>query len=219
MSYKVGFCVSGKGMLARAAICSSEELQIKPEILIAEYKADPELESFCADHKIKFVKIPHMPRDKFNECLQQYLTNPILDLVCLTFDKIISPKLVNCYKGKMINVHPGLLPSFDGKNALERAETYGVRFAGATIHEVTEEVDAGPIISQCVVSLGLNEKFNNFGLKIYKHLEPMFLQTIKWYANGRIYKDETGRIWVKNASYGKIPISPSIELKIQEIIN
>ena len=114
----------------------------------------------------------------------------------------------------MINVHPGLLPSFDGKNALERAEIHGVRFAGATIHEVTEEVDAGPIISQCVVSLGFNEKFNNFGLRIYKHLEPMFLQTIKWYANGRIYKDEIGRIWVRNASYGTFPISPSIELKI-----
>jgi phosphoribosylglycinamide formyltransferase-1 len=214
VSYKVGFCVSGKGMLARAAIRNSEELQIKPEILIAEYKADPELESFCADHKIKFVKIPKMPRDKFNECLKQYLTNPILDLVCLTFDKIISPELVNCYKGKMINVHPGLLPSFVGKNALQRTEIHGVRFAGATIHEVTERVDAGPIISQCVVSLGFDEKSTHLGLKIYQHLEPMFLQTIKWYANGRIYKDEIGRIWVKNASYGKIPISPSIELKI-----
>jgi hypothetical protein len=77
VSYKVGFCDSGKGMLARAAIRNSEELQIKPEILIAEYKADPDLESFCADHKFNFVKIPKMPRDKFNELLKQYLTKPV----------------------------------------------------------------------------------------------------------------------------------------------
>jgi phosphoribosylglycinamide formyltransferase-1 len=213
LDYKVGFCVSGKGRLAKAAIENAEMLGIHPEILIAEHRADEGLESFCNKHKVEFIRIPKISRDEFNHVLFHSLTKQNLNLVCLTFDKIVAPELVNFYRGRMINVHPGLLPAFIGTKALERAELQGVRFAGATIHEVDEEVDAGAIISQCVVSLGLEEKHNEFGLKIYWLLEPMFLQTIKWYASERIFKDELGRIWVKNATYGNLPVSPSIEFK------
>lgn len=212
MDYKVGFCVSGKGRLAKSAIQNGEMLGIHPEILIAEHSADGDLESFCLSHKVEFIRIPKMSRAEFNHFLLQSLTKQNLNLVCLTFDKIVAPELVSFYQGRMINVHPGLLPAFIGTRALKRAELHGVRFAGATIHEVVEEVDAGAIISQCVISLGLAEKISEFGSKVYKLLEPMFLQTIKWYADQRIYKDERGRIWVKNATYGCLPVSPAIEL-------
>jgi phosphoribosylglycinamide formyltransferase 1 len=213
MGYKVGFCVSGKGRLAMAAIRNSLHLNIMPKILIADHNADSGLETLCTKYDVEFVRLPKMPRDNFNDLLFQSLTKQEMDLVCLTFDKVIATELVSFYKGRMINVHPGLLPAFVGPQALERAELKGVRFAGATIHEVVDEVDAGSIISQCIVSTGLKESSSEFGSKIYKQLEPMFLQTIKWYSEDRIFKDKLGRIWVKNASYGCLPVSPAIELK------
>ena len=216
MSFKVGFCVSGKGRLAMSAIRNAQRIGIKPCILIAEHTADQLLESFCCENEVNFVRIPKLPRVDFDQKLYESCTKQVLDLVCLTFDKIVAPRLVEYYKGRIINVHPALLPAFIGTKALERAESTGVRFAGATIHEVVEEVDAGAIVAQCLVSLGYMEKYNSFGFKIYKHLEPMFLQTLNWYATGRVFKDEKGRIWVRNAVYGGIPISPEIEIKFPE---
>jgi phosphoribosylglycinamide formyltransferase-1 len=212
MHFKVGFFVSGKGRLAMAAIENSAYIGIHPCVVIADHNADGDLERFSANHGVPFVRIPKLPRSEFDQVLYEYCTKESFDLVCLTFDKIVPPDLVALYRGRMINVHPGLLPAFDGMGALERAEFRGVRFAGATIHEVVEEVDAGPIIAQCVTGLDFKEKSDEFGARLYGDLRKMFLQTLNWYATGRVFKDEIGRIWIKDAKYGGFPISPSVEL-------
>lgn len=214
MAYSVGFCVSGKGRLARAAIVNAKHIGINPGLLIADHNAENDLEHFCIEYGVTFIRIPKLPRSEFNQVLLNACTKKNLDLVCLTFDKILPTQLVNFFEGRMINVHPALLPAFVGTKALERAEFQGVRFAGATIHEVVEKVDAGSIVAQCIVSLDFMEKYENFGAKIYQHLEPMFLQAINWYATGRIYKDEFNRIWVRDAVYGSLPISPALELNL-----
>lgn len=212
MKYNVVFCVSGNGSLAKAAIKHSNLLNINPKILIADVNANDELEIFCKYYNVKYLNLNKVSKDLINEYLYKILSQYLFDLVCLTFDRIIQPKLVELYKGRMINVHPSILPSFAGTNALKKSTRYGVRFVGATIHEVDIEIDKGPIITQCVLPLTPNNNYIDIGKQIYRYLEPMFLQTIKWYSDHRVFKDEIGRVWIKDADYGSLPISPSIEL-------
>jgi phosphoribosylglycinamide formyltransferase-1 len=133
------------------------------------------------------------------------------ELVVLTFDRIVPPSVLDAYPGRILNVHPALLPAFPGMRALERTVESGARVGGATIHEVVEAVDAGPIVAQAVLATDPSESVEAFGARMYALLEPMFLQVLHWYAQGRVGHDDSGRVIVRGATYGTLPISPALE--------
>src|SRR5262249_4503741 len=132
----------------------------------------------------------------------------------LTFDRIIPPDLVARYPGRIINTHMGLLPGFKGMNGLAQALEAGVRFAGATIHEVVEGGDDGAVIAQCGGGTARDDSPALLGVRLFASLRRMYLQVIAWYAAGRVVKDQRGRIWVRDAIYGELPISPAVELDL-----
>jgi phosphoribosylglycinamide formyltransferase-1 len=209
--YKVGFCISGGGRLARAAIQQASALGIVPSLVVLDHTAAPGIEAFCAEHQVRCARLEKMNRELFQTELHRVCTEDRLDLLVLTFDRIVRAPLLDDYAGRMINVHPALLPAFVGTNALERTAGSGVRFGGATIHEVIEELDAGPIIAQCTLALERGESATDYGARLFEMLRPMFLQTLKWYAEGRVEKDCEGKIWVRGATYGRLPVSPCLE--------
>lgn len=209
--YKVGFCISGGGRLARAAVRQASALGIVPALVVLDHTAAPDLEAFCAAHHVRCVRLGKMNREQFQAELHRVCVEDRLDLLVLTFDRIVRAPLLQAYAGRMINVHPSLLPAFAGAKALERTVAAGVQFGGATIHEVAEELDAGPIIAQCALALERGESATDYGARLFELLRPMFLQTLKWYAEGRIEKDHEGKIWVRGATYGRLPVSPSLE--------
>jgi len=84
----------------------------------------------------------------------ELLQTKSIDLVCLAgFMRILGKKFIEAFSGKIINIHPSLLPAFPGLNVQEKALQHGVRFSGCTVHFVNEEVDGGAIISQAVVPI------------------------------------------------------------------
>ena len=98
------------------------------------------------DHQ-KFVS-----RDAFDAALQNEIDSYQPALVVLAgFMRILTPGFVQHYAGRMINIHPSLLPAFTGLNTHQRAIDAGCEFAGATVHQVTVELDHGPILAQAVV--------------------------------------------------------------------
>jgi phosphoribosylglycinamide formyltransferase-1 len=208
---RVGFFVSGQGQLFRDAADVSDRLGISPTLVVAETKAAPDLEEFCGGRGIPFERLDPHDRSTFDRRVATLAIEARLDLLCLTFDRIVSAGLVAHYRGRIVNVHPALLPSFPGPNALVRAAGSGARFAGATIHEVTEEVDAGPIVAQCVVGLCREDTAEAVGRRIYVLLRPMFLQVLAWYATSRVTHDDQGRAWIRDAVYGELPTSPTVE--------
>src|SRR4051812_13629051 len=185
-NFKVGFCLSGMGRLFRAAADQSIALGIHPALVVAEAKASADLEAFCAERDIKFVRLPPLPRREFDAKIFSLCSGTELDLLCLTFDKLLPASLVRHYSGKIINVHPALLPAFKGMHALQQVAVWGVRRAGATIQEVDEQMAHGPIIAQCAVALGGGETAANIGFRVFPLLRPMYLQVIAWYATGRV---------------------------------
>lgn len=208
--FRVGFCVSGAGRLFRAAACHAVALGIHPALVVAESKCAEDLEAFCAERKVPIHKLNPKPRAAFDSEITRLCVAAELDLLCLTFDRIVPPPLVAHYRGRIINVHMGLLPAFKGMGALAQAVRQGVRFAGATVHEVTEDVDAGAVVSQCVIALRRQESPESLGRRLFVWLRPMFLQVLAWYAVGRVIR-QGGHLWVRDAVYGELPVSPAIE--------
>ncbi|HVE73186.1 MAG TPA: formyltransferase family protein [Thermoanaerobaculia bacterium] len=208
---RVGFCVSGVGLLFRTAVQRRAELGIDPVLLVARPNAAQDLEQFCALHGVPMVRLAKMPREEFNETLSRVCIDAHADLFSLSFDRIIPPDLVRCYRQRMINVHPSLLPAFPGTSGTADTLARGARFGGATIHEVVDEVDAGPIVAQCVLATIPGESLDAFRLRLFVYLEPMYLQVLKWYAEGRVGHDEAGRVVVRDARYGELPVAPSLE--------
>jgi phosphoribosylglycinamide formyltransferase-1 len=91
-------------------------------------------------------------REAFDAALRQVIDQYQPALVLLAgFMRILTPAFVNHYAGRLVNIHPSLLPAFTGLHTHQRAIDAGCKFAGATVHEVTAELDIGPILEQAVV--------------------------------------------------------------------
>ena len=100
----------------------------------------------CIDHKA------FDSREAFDQALIQQIDTHAPNLVVLAgFMRILTPGFVSHYAGRLINIHPSLLPAFTGLHTHQRAIDAGCKFAGATVHQVTAELDVGPILAQAVV--------------------------------------------------------------------
>lgn len=210
--FRLGFCVSGGGRLARAAIVQAAQLGVTPALLLADHRASPDLEPFCERHGVPMVRLAKAPRAEFDRRLTETCIDARLDLLALTFEWLVRPDLIAHYRGRIINVHPALLPAFKGMNSLAEGVGSGARYVGASIHEVDEGVDTGPTIAQCVVGLRREDTTELAGARLFNLMRPMFLQVIRWHVEGRVTRDGQGRVWVKDAVYGEFPISPAVEM-------
>lgn len=104
--------------------------------------------------------IPHkgLTREEYEKKLIEVIDKYDVDLVALAgFMRILSPYFVNHYKGKLMNIHPAILPAFPGINVQEKQFEYGVKIAGCTVHFVDEGTDTGPIIVQAAVPVYSND--------------------------------------------------------------
>ena len=89
-------------------------------------------------------------------------------IILAGFMKILSKEFVSKFSYKIINIHPSLLPAFKGRDAIKNAFEYGVKYTGVTVHYVTQEVDAGPIICQEVVKIDDSDTVESLEVKVHK---------------------------------------------------
>ena len=211
-SFRLGFCASGNGYLVRAAILQRHRLGVEPSLVVGETSTSRELEEFCDFHNVPFVRIARSSRSEFDNEVQRVCVDAQLDLLSLsTFNKIVPPGLVQHYSPRIINCHPALLPAFKGFHGFQESASSDARFFGMTIHEVTESVDDGPIIAQTIVATRRGETTETLGKRIYGQLRLMYLQVVSWYVQNRVEHDDSGHIYVRDAVYGELPTSPSVE--------
>ncbi|MDN5503301.1 MAG: phosphoribosylglycinamide formyltransferase [Comamonas sp.] len=118
-------------------------------------KADAKGLVFARDNGIATEVLDHKQfdsREAFDAELAQVIDRHSPDLVVLAgFMRILTPGFVSHYEGRMVNIHPSLLPAFTGLHTDQRAIDAGCRFAGCTVHRVTAELDVGPILDQAAV--------------------------------------------------------------------
>lgn len=122
---------------------------------VVSNKADAKGLVFARDNGIATALLDHKQfdsREAFDAELMQVIDRHAPDLVVLAgFMRILTPGFVAHYEGRLINIHPSLLPAFTGLHTHQRAIDAGCKFAGCTVHRVTAELDVGPILEQAVV--------------------------------------------------------------------
>jgi len=110
-----------------------------------------------------------------------------VELVCLAgFMRIVKGRLLEEYKGRMINIHPALLPSFKGLHGQRQALEYGVKYSGCTVHFVEEGVDTGPIIIQRVVPVLQDDDEETLSARILKEEHIAYPEAVKLIAEGKV---------------------------------
>ncbi len=103
--------------------------------------------------------------------------------------RLLSPETVRAFPDRMINIHPALLPAFPGLRAPAQAVEHGVRFSGCTIHLVTEEMDAGPIILQACVPVREDDDADSLAARILAEEHRILPEAIRLYAEGRLVRE------------------------------
>lgn len=124
---------------------------------------------------------------KIVSVLEENGVTPKDGLVCLAgFMRIISPEFIKRYKGRILNIHPAILPSFPGLHSQRQAVEYGVKYSGCTVHFVDEGVDTGPIILQAVVRVMDDDTEEALSKRILRQEHKAYPEAVRLFAEGRI---------------------------------
>lgn len=136
-------------------------------------------------------------REEFDRAMHNELIVAGVDIVCLAgFMRILSGEFTRKWKGKLINVHPALLPLFKGTHAQRQALEAGVRISGCTVHFVEEDVDAGAIITQEAVPVEINDTEEDLIERIKTAEHRAFPRALQLVATGKVYLDKENKlIW------------------------
>jgi phosphoribosylglycinamide formyltransferase 1 len=126
-------------------------------------------------------------REEFENVLMKRIDTCRPRLVALAgFMRVLSPDFVTHYRGHLLNIHPSLLPQFPGLNTHERALKNRVEHHGASVHFVTPEVDAGPIIIQAMVPVFPDDTPEGLAARVLKEEHRIYPQAIRWFVEGRL---------------------------------
>ena len=134
------------------------------------------------------IKGPNWDYDKkIVSVLEKYNVTASNGLVCLAgFMRIMSPEFIRHFKGRVMNIHPALLPSFPGLHSQKQAVEYGVKYSGCTVNFADEGVDTGPIIIQTVVKVKDDDTEETLTKRILAKEHKIYPEAVKLFAQGRI---------------------------------
>lgn len=153
---RVAVLISGRGSNMMSLVEASGTTGSSVEIAaVISNRADAAGIAWARERGLATGVVPHRAFDNrraFEEALQAEIENHAVDIIALAgFMRILGAAFVSRWEGRMLNIHPSLLPAFKGLNTHEQALEAGVKIAGCTVHFVTPEMDAGPIIAQAAV--------------------------------------------------------------------
>lgn len=182
---RIAVLASGRGSNLQAIIDSIEKGYIKNVrivIVISDRENAYALER-ARKHKIpaKFVNPKKFQsKDDYESKILKILEERKIDLICLAgYMRLVGKNILNKFKGRIMNIHPSLLPSFPGTHAQKDALEYGVKISGATVHFVDEGIDTGPIIIQACVAVFDDDTVKTLSERILKEEHRIYPLAIK----------------------------------------
>ncbi len=150
-------------------------------------------------------------REAFDAALAEIIDAYEPDLIALAgFMRILGDGFVNRYRGKLMNVHPSLLPAFPGLGTHTRALKEGVKIHGCTVHFVTRRMDHGPIIIQSAIQVSPDDTEGTLATKVLQQEHRIYPAAIRWFMEGRLRLSDN-RVEVSNAVInGSVLFSPGL---------
>jgi|SRR4051812_15074006 phosphoribosylglycinamide formyltransferase-1 len=193
---RVAVLISGRGSNMAALIEAAKARDYPAEIaLIVSNRAEAGGLAIAKSEGIATETVEHVGRDRsaFEQALQATLEGYRIELICLAgFMRLLSADFVRQWDGRMINIHPALLPAFKGLDTHNRALASGAKVHGATVHFVVPEMDSGPIILQDSVEVRPDDSEALLAARVLAIEHRIYPQALKLVAEGRA-KATTGR--------------------------
>lgn len=202
---KVAVLISGRGSNMAALIDAAADPAFPAEIaLVLSNRPEAAGLSRAAAAGIATKVVDHKDfgrdREGFERALDAVLEAHSIAFLCLAgFMRLLTPWFVGRWEGRMINVHPALLPAFKGLDTHARALAAGVRLHGATVHLVVPEMDSGPIIVQGAVPVGDDDTPDTLAARVLAVEHRLYPLALRWLAEGRI-SVEAGRCRIAGAA-------------------
>ena len=180
---KIAIFASGNGSnfeaIARAAIGGEIEANVallvcdKPTAKVVQIAQQLGIDSFVFSAK------DYTSKQEFEQEIVNRCNEADVELICLAgYMRLVGETLLEAYEGKIINLHPSLLPAFKGKDAIKQAFEYGVKVYGCTIHYVDNSLDGGKIIAQSAIAYDGNN-FDELEQKIHSAEHTLYINTIR----------------------------------------
>ncbi|HEX4001763.1 MAG TPA: phosphoribosylglycinamide formyltransferase [Candidatus Acidoferrales bacterium] len=190
MKKRIGVLLSGRGSNFEALAVSVETGRIpntEIAIVLSHREDAPGLDRARA-RKIPAMSIASkgLERETFDRQILAVLQEKKVDLVCLAgYLRLLSPHFVRAFPDRILNIHPSLLPAFPGLEAQRQALEHGVKFTGATVHFVDEQLDAGRIIVQAVVPIEDADTAETLSTRILREEHRIYTDAVNIVLGGR----------------------------------
>src|SRR6202451_1339460 len=187
---RLGILISGRGSNFEAISSSIAKKKLDAEIavVISNRANAPGLE-IARDRGIPMRIIPSagMDRETYDKLLIDELHTHEVDLVCLAgFMRLLSADFIRAFPGRVLNIHPSLLPAFTGLDAQRQALEHGVRITGCTVHFVDEYLDSGPIVIQSAVPVLDSDTVESLSARILLQEHLIYPKAIGYIVDGRV---------------------------------
>jgi phosphoribosylglycinamide formyltransferase 1 len=187
----IGVLISGRGSNLQALIDAQQQGELgggRIGVVFSNVEAAPGLErARRAGIAVAFRDHRGLPREVFDSEVVEILKAHSLELVCLAgYMRLLSPVLLRAFPGRILNVHPALLPAFPGVKAQRQALEHGVKVSGATVHLVDENLDAGPIVAQEAVRVLSNDTEDSLATRILEAEHRIYPRAVRALLEGRL---------------------------------
>jgi len=186
----LGVLISGRGSNLQAILDAIQDgrLDARVGVVLSNVESAPGLE------RARTAGVPtevlshkdYASREQYDEALVDRLRAHEVDVVCLAgFMRLLSPVFVRAFPGRILNVHPSLLPAFPGLHAQRQALEHGVKVTGATVHLVDEELDHGPILLQRAVPVLEGDDEESLSARILEQEHRIYPEAIALVLEGK----------------------------------
>ena len=198
MSCRVVVLLSGRGSNFQAIAEAGLPIEIvavisnRPQAAGLDYARSRSLPAVALDHTV------HPDREVFDALLAEEIERHRPDLVVLAgYMRILSPAFIARFEGRLLNIHPSLLPMFPGLKTHERALAEGVKIHGCSVHFVTAQLDHGPIVIQAAVPVRADDTPATLAARVLQQEHHIYPQAVRWFAEGRLEINH-GRVNLKD---------------------
>jgi len=191
MSSKIVVLISGGGTNLQAIIDACIDTNYPAEVVaVVSNKADAYGLTRAENADITTVSLSHKDfdsREDYDQALIKKIDAFDADLIVLAgFMRILTPDFVQHYQGKLLNIHPSLLPKYQGLNTHQRAIDAGDDVHGVSVHFVTEELDGGPVILQAKVPVFEGDSSDDLAARVHEQEHRIYPLVVKWFAEKRL---------------------------------
>ncbi|WP_301116985.1 phosphoribosylglycinamide formyltransferase [Pusillimonas sp. (ex Stolz et al. 2005)] len=193
--------VSGRGSNMRAIVQALRDRKLPGEVVaVVSNNTQAAALDWAREQGLEAVAVPHKEyasREQFDAALANAIDSYKPDYVLLAgFMRVLTESFVERFNGRLVNVHPSLLPAFPGLHTHQQALATGVQWHGCTVHFVTPVLDHGPIIAQGVVPVRSGDTPDMLANRLLELEHIVYADVVQWLAEGRVRLDAMQRVHV-----------------------